>query len=352
MSNEVSIFKNGGGLPAHLRKKELSEATKALMGGGSGKRLSIRGGVFRMVVNGQEVMRSEDRAMNIIIVAAAPKTSRHWYAELYQEGANVKPDCWSNDGERPDPNSEEMQSETCLTCPQNIAGSGQGDSRACRYLHRLAVVLENDLDSGDIYGLSLAATSLFGKGDAGKMPMMQYAKLLGGHGMDVSDVVTEMRFDTDSATPKLTFSAVRPLEEDEIETIIEYSESEEAHQAISFTDTSPAAEKAPLFPPKAAKPDEPHDNPKEVAPAPKTRTRGGPKPEPEPEATPEPEPEAKPAPVVKRRAVRAAPAAPKPQTFNNEFSEKEPIKEPVKRTVAAKPEPTNIDNILGEWGDE
>ena len=238
LSYEISLFKNGGGVPAHLRRKELSEATKALMGGGQGKRLSIRGGVFRMIVNGQEVMRSEDRAMNIIIVAAAPKTSRHWYQEEYQEGDIVKPDCWSNDGEKPDEASELKQSNTCLTCPQNIAGFGKGDSRACRYLHRLAVVLENDLHSGDIYGLSLASTSLFGKGDAGKMSMMQYAKLLGGHGMDVSDVVTEMRFDTDSATPKLTFTAVRPLDEEEIETIIEYSESEEAQQAISFTDIS------------------------------------------------------------------------------------------------------------------
>lgn len=33
MSNEMSIFKNGAAIPAHYKNVELSDTTKALMGG-------------------------------------------------------------------------------------------------------------------------------------------------------------------------------------------------------------------------------------------------------------------------------------------------------------------------------
>jgi len=44
-----------------------------------------------------------------------------------------------------------------------------------------------------------------------------------------------MRFDTSSATPKLTFSAVRPLSEDEYQTCKAQGETEEAKRAITMT---------------------------------------------------------------------------------------------------------------------
>jgi len=233
MSNDVSIFKNGGVVPAHIKNKELSETTKALMGGGTTvRRISLKGNIFRMVVGGQELAKNEDRAMNIIIAQAAPKTSRQFYTGTYQEGVAAIPACWSNNGEQPDTTSEFPQSVNCANCPKNIAGSGQGQGRACRFVHRLAVVLENDVLGGEIYELSLAATSLFGKGETTKMPLFQYVKLLGSNGMDITDVVTEMRFDTDSATPKMIFRAVRPLDVSELESIAVHGSSPEAKMAV------------------------------------------------------------------------------------------------------------------------
>ena len=244
MSNDVSIFKNGGAVPSHFKNRELSETTKALMGGSSNtRRISLKGNIFRMHVSGQEVAKNEDRAMNVIIAAAAPKTSRQFYAGTYQEGVAAIPACWSNNGEQPDITSEAPQAVNCANCPKNIAGSGQGTSRACRYVHRLAVMLENDIVDGEIYELSLAATSLFGKGDNSKMPLFQYGKLLGSNGMNITDVVTEMRFDTDSATPKMTFRAVRALSVDELEAIIIHGNSVEAKAAIKAS-YSPVSKKA------------------------------------------------------------------------------------------------------------
>ena len=234
--SEMTLFSKGGNaVPAHLRNLQLDETTKSLMGSGSGgKRISIRGGVFRMMVDGKEIAQNEDRAMNIIIVAANANVSRSYYEGTYQEGQSTAPSCWSNDGVSPDSRVESPQASKCATCPQNIKGSGQGDSRACRYSQRLAVVLENDI-KGDVYQLTLPAQSIFGAAENGKMPLQAYAKFLGGHGLPVTAVVTEMRFDTASATPRLTFRAVRALEEDELHTAQDKGKSPEARTAIAAT---------------------------------------------------------------------------------------------------------------------
>lgn len=233
--SELTLFSKGGNtLPAHLQNLELDETTKALMGGGSGKRISIRGGVFRMIVGGKEVAQNDDRAMNVVIVKAAEKTSRSYYAGTYVEGQNAVPDCWSNDGVTPDAKSKNRQSANCQNCPQNIKGSGQGDSRACRFSHRLAVVLEGNMD-GDVYQLTLPAQSIFGTGEGSKMPLQQYAKFLGGHGLPITVVSTEMRFDTASATPKLTFRAVRPLSPEEMVIARKQGSTPDALNAVTMT---------------------------------------------------------------------------------------------------------------------
>ena len=203
-------------------------------GNGGGKRISIRGNVFRMMVDGKEIAQNEDRAMPIIIAAANPNVSRTFYAGVYQEGQAMAPTCWSNDGVTPDIKAEAPQASKCASCQQNIKGSGQGDSRACRFSQRLAVLLENDI-RGDVYQLTLPAQSIFGAVENGKMPLQAYAKFLGSHGLPVTAVVTEMRFDTASATPRLTFKAVRPLTEEELALTQEKGQSTDAKLAIAAT---------------------------------------------------------------------------------------------------------------------
>jgi hypothetical protein len=236
MSNDLAVL--DGGLPSYLKEMELDSTTKALMGGsgdGGIKRISIKGGVWRMMVNGKEIAKNEDRAMNVVIAAAAEKVSRTWYAKTYTEGGEVTaPDCWSADGEVPDAKAKNPQSKRCIDCPQNQKGSGQGDSRACRYSQRLAVVLANDI-AGDVFQLTLPAASIFGAGEPGKWPLQTYAKMIGSKGVPITAVVTEMRFDTSSATPKLTFKPVRVLEPSEHNAVIEQGKSRPAQRAITMT---------------------------------------------------------------------------------------------------------------------
>ena len=260
MSNELAVLDQG--LPSYLKNVELDATTKALMGGSGGgesKRISIKGGVWRMMVNGKEIAKNEDRSMNVVIVAAAEKVSRTFYAKQYSEGGEVTaPDCWSADGETPDAKAQHPQAKRCFDCPQNVKGSGQGDSRACRYSQRLAVVLANDI-RGDVFQLTLPAASIFGAGETGKWPLQTYAKMIGSKGVPITAVVTEMRFDTSSATPKLTFKPVRVLEPNEHEAAIDQGKSASAQRAITMTvaeaDGVKVAEAPKIEAPKAAAPE-------------------------------------------------------------------------------------------------
>jgi hypothetical protein len=193
--------------------------------------------------------------MNVVIIKAAPKVSRVFYAGTYVEGEAVTPTCWSSDSQRPDEKVKDKQSATCLNCPQNIKGSGQGDSRACRYQQRLAVVVDGEVDKEEVYQLVLPPTSVFGDGEKGKLPLQAYARHLKNHGTPITGVVTEMRFDTASPTPKLIFKPVRPVTEEEFETIQRLKDSPEAVNAITMTvaQTDGVKDKKPaLAAPKAA----------------------------------------------------------------------------------------------------
>ena len=142
MSNLTTF--NPSQLPAFARKGELSAIAKALTGGGTGtsmKRISTKGGVFRLIAGGKEVAAIDDRHLDVVIVNAAPKVSRTFYASQFVEGEAKAPDCWSADGDLPDATASQPQAKSCATCPQNIKGSGQGDSRACRFSQRLAGVI-------------------------------------------------------------------------------------------------------------------------------------------------------------------------------------------------------------------
>ena len=231
MSN-IALFQSGSMIPDYLREAA-DETTKDIAGSSGGKQISIKGGVWRMVVGGEEVAKNEDRSMNLVVIASGKGVARTFYAEKYEEGKDIKPACWSAEGDKPNAEVENPQSSSCATCPQNIEGSGEGKSRACRYSKRLAVALENDI-GGNIYRLQVPAKSYFGKADGDKMPLQAFGKFLAGHGIPITGIVTEARFDTNEAVPVLKFRAVRPLTRDEWETAKHQSQTEDAKQAVEF----------------------------------------------------------------------------------------------------------------------
>lgn len=246
MSN-VALF-SGSNVPAFAKKGELSDLAKSLAGGaggGGGKRISIKGGVFRLLVAGKEVAAIDERYLDVVIVNAAPKIGRTWYAKAYDGETPSGPDCWSADGEKPDATAEKPQSDRCATCAQNVKGSGMGESRACRFSQRLAVVLANDVE-GDVMQLQLPATSIFGKEEGDKRPLQAYARYLAAQNVSPEMLVTRMQFDTKAEAPKLFFKPSRWVTEEEYEVIVRQGQTEDAKRAVTMTVAKVDKVEAPL----------------------------------------------------------------------------------------------------------
>jgi hypothetical protein len=270
-------------LPAHLQNVKLDDFTKAFSAsGGSTKRITLRGRVFRLVDGGKEIAKNTDAFMDVVIVNGSRTVQKTWYAGEYNPDETSVPDCWSSDGERPDADVADPQSARCKECPQAIKGSAGTGRAACRYSMRLAVVLRNNV-GGDIYQLILPQKSLFGQGDVDHMPFLQYAKYVAQSGYNLNMLATRLTFDTDSDFPKLVFSNAEFLDSDSYQEAVEQGESPIAVNAgrLNFTKKSepqlprmvapagsaaaklaaPSAEMAP--PVKRA------EKPKEAAPKPK-----------------------------------------------------------------------------------
>ena len=237
MSN-VALFNNQ--LPDYLKEVELDDVTKALSGGGSQvKRIALGNNKFVLKVDGTEVSKTNTDKLEVVIVNASKHISRTFYAKAWDPKAEAAPPvCWSNDGEKPDSSVKAPQSSACANCPQDINGSGQGTTKACRKNRRIAVALATDLD-GDVYQMTLQSKSIFydmkAPGDLEHMPFNQYAKYVGSQGYNLNSLVTEMRFDGDSTVGKLFFKPVRFLEKDEWEQAKKLGETQAAKSAVTMT---------------------------------------------------------------------------------------------------------------------
>lgn len=237
MATEMTLFgKPSSGAMALLAGLE-DNLTNLLAGSGGSRRISIENNVFREIIGGKEVRVSEDRALKIVIVNASP-VSRTYYGEKYVPGQKSKPRCWSSDTQTPaeEVPEEQRQARFCKDCPQNIKGSGSnGEGRACRYSQRVAAVLVNEDGVDDkVYQISMPATSVFGDAEGQKMPLQAYGRYLKAHNTHVISVVTEMRFDS-AGQMKLVFKPIRPLTEDELNTVIPLREHPDTLRAITMT---------------------------------------------------------------------------------------------------------------------
>ena len=214
----------------------LDEDTLAVAGGNrqGNKRISIKGGVFRKYAGGKEIGAIEDRHMNVIIVKMSHKASRMFYDKGYKEGEKVSPACWSSDSDKPDEGVKTPVASSCIACPNSAKGSGEnGLGTKCKLSWRTAVVLPQD-PAGDVMQLVLPATSAFGKEDNGRWPFRPYIQHLASHNVSAGRVITKMAFDTKSPTPKVLFSPVGAVPDDQLDTIARQAKSAAAEAAIKL----------------------------------------------------------------------------------------------------------------------
>lgn len=237
MSNEMTLFGNQSASALALLQGLEDDLTNKIAGSGGNKRISLENNVFTEIIGGKAVRVSEERAMQVVIINAAP-VSRTYYAGTYQKGVKSKPTCWSSDTQTPDATvpEDQRQAKFCKDCPQNIKGSAaQGEGRACRFAQRVAVALASDAGVDEnVYQLNLPATSVFGDADGQKMPLQAYGRYLKAHNTHVISVVTEMKFDP-TAQMKLVFKPIRPLNEGELRTVLALRDHPDTIKAITMT---------------------------------------------------------------------------------------------------------------------
>lgn len=324
MSDELDIFK--GDFLADFDPdflKELMDETSKVAGGSGVKRISIRGQRFRLMSGGEQIGKANAGPLNIMVLKASD-INRTYFEGAYDPEQPGRPTCWSTDGDTPstDVPEDKRQATQCAKCPKNVKGSGQGqNSRACRFSQRLAIMLEGDLET--IYQIQIPAASLFGAGSGSKMPLQAYVKFLKAHNMPMQAIMTEVRFDEDSESPKLFFKPARALTKAEIAAVKQMRDTEEANSAITLT-VSQTDEQDQEFGIEDASEDE--------APPPK------------PKAEPKPKPAAKKA---------------NPFEDNDDADGDEEDETPPPKVKKAKPEPKaepvdtdKLAALADEWGDD
>lgn len=343
--SEVALFK-GAALPAFARKAERSALAMAMAGGSgqTGKRISIKGGVFRLLQDGKEVAQIESRSIPVVLVNAAPKVGRILYLKKYDPDTAARPDCWSSNGDTPDDSVPSPQSATCAECDMNAKGSGEGDTKKCRYQQQLALVpVFDDVVGEDVHGITLPALSLFGKEVDGKYPLQAYAKFLAAQNINPDMLVTLVRFDTSAESPKLYFKPKRWLTEEEYALAQELGQGKEALHAIETTygeSAPPAAAPVALpgkRPGKAAAPanDDDDDDDDAPAPAPKPKTRKAAAPAPAPVEDEDEDEDDAPAPAPAPKPKTRKAAAPAPAPADDDDDDDAPVPAPKTRKAAA-----------------
>jgi hypothetical protein len=274
--SEVSIFKNRAVVVGG--KKAPSALTQSLMKSNSGSRIpriSPRNGMFKRIVNGEDVGKLKS-PLRVVIVGVAPATAqRTFYAKTWDPNAEAAPpDCWTNDGQKPDASIKAPQGKNCETCPQNVKGSGQGDTKACRFKRRIAVILPEETEgnnSGQVYQFEAASKSIFGKGNNHVFPLNAYIDYIIANGEDIDGVVTEISFNENNDNQSVLFRAVDFVgsDPDLAEVVAKAVESTEAHKAVMLT--AGAIDKGETEIPKAIAAPQVADEPDESVAAPTKR---------------------------------------------------------------------------------
>jgi hypothetical protein len=208
----ITIFEEPSGLPTVRRQSRVMDK----MGGGTSlRRIQTNNtGTFKRIVGGKQVGKAVPHGLDVIIVDFLRDVSRKYYVKAYDPDAKpTLPDCWSNLGDRPEAKASNKQASACKECPRNVDGSGpNGKSKACRYERRIAVLIAGD-PSGEVYQMTIAATSLFGDGAGNEHPFESYKNFLRANGEAPDTVVTRVMYDLEADTPRLRFKALRHLTE-------------------------------------------------------------------------------------------------------------------------------------------
>lgn len=257
-------------LPAHIKAAAIAANNDLSQGVSQGgfPFLSIKGKIFTLVKDGNRtvITKPDDpdeaaSSLEIVVIKANPNFSKVFYRAGYQDGADAKPDCFSNDGKKPDASVEKPLCSNCAECPKNAWGSSSnGKGKACSDSRRLAVAPAGQLN--DPMLLRVPPASLKG--------LAEFADTCNKRGAIYSNVVVKLKFEREEPTPKLVFSPIAFLDAAGCAEVAEVAASD-AVAHILGTPVQPKEEKpaTKALPKKEAAPAEEDADEAPPAPAPK-----------------------------------------------------------------------------------
>lgn len=158
--------------------------------------------------------------LDMVIVKTASAIAKTFYIKKdWQQGDYGPPDCWSTNGQVPDPAAPKKQSETCRGCQWDRFGSRTSESgikmKACQDSKRLAVVPINDLRN-ERYGGPMLLKLPPGSFN----PMLDMFTQLNLQGYAYFGVVMRITFDHEATHPRLIFTPIRVLNDHEQQEVI------------------------------------------------------------------------------------------------------------------------------------
>lgn len=225
-------------MPDFLQNAGVSELTKRIGGKSGIKRIVPKNGTFKLMVSGEEMGKIKGD-ISAIVINASPDVGRIFYAKAWSPDAEpTAPDCFSNDGRTPDAKALNPQHHNCNDCPQNVKGSGQGQSKACRYSRRLALMLEQDFGTnleGEVYQMNLASKSLFGDNVGDTMTFENYKNYLSSNGKSIDYMVTRISFNESNDNQSVLFNATRYINRNEHGIITKTASTDRVKALVTMT---------------------------------------------------------------------------------------------------------------------
>lgn len=179
--------------------------------------LSIKGKVFtyvqgdtKRVVPNPRDPESPATFVDVHLVKVSPHKSKSYYANAFSENAeDMKPTCFSNNGETPDPSVQNPVCKSCKTCPYNQFGTARdasgnlGKGKACSDFVRVAISANNVVDEPMLLRVPPASIKNLG----------EYGTLLERRKVPYQAVLTRIQFDVNEATPRLLFKPLGFVDE-------------------------------------------------------------------------------------------------------------------------------------------
>ena len=224
-ANADAIFGVSTGYPARIKMS----GKQFVLVNGSGEETPIP--------NGKLFKGPDDNLyLRTVVLRAKRELQKRYYIGKFDPKAteHFGPDCFSNDGERPDASIPNPQCDTCAGCPQNAYGSGTNQDgqasagKACTDNKMLATFippLAQGQAAPGIHELKITPASLKNWG--------MYAKALGAKGISLGNVFTLIGFVNEETFPVLTFQYGGAIPEQGVDKLAAMAESPEALEIVN-----------------------------------------------------------------------------------------------------------------------